>query len=289
MAGELPRIAALVANRRGAYSSWSDAVGSVIAGPASPTAGSLAPRDRLVLGGVLLAILALSWGYLVLMDVHMNAMLAIGAGITDFSRPWSMPDLWFTLLMWVVMMIGMMAPAAAPVLHLYAKAQVGRRSPIAATLWFASGYALAWSPFSVVATLAQWLLHQTALLSPTLAASSPILGGVLLCAAGAYQFTALKRVCLTHCRSPLGFLLSRWRDGPLGALGMGLRHGWYCLGCCWALMALLFVAGVMNLLWIAALALLVLVEKAAPRGYAVGRVAGAVMLGVGIGVLLGGW
>ncbi|MEO5702086.1 MAG: DUF2182 domain-containing protein [Casimicrobiaceae bacterium] len=252
--------------------------------------GAPAPRDRLILGGTLLAIVALSWGYLVLMDAHMEAMLTHGATMADVSRPWAVRDLAFTLLMWVVMMIGMMAPAAAPVLHLYAKAQAGRgRSPVAATLWFASGYALAWSAFSAVATLAQWLLHLAALLSPTLAASSPLLGGMLLCAAGAYQFTPLKRVCLIHCRSPLGFLLSRWRDGPLGAFGMGLRHGAYCLGCCWALMALLFVAGVMNLLWIAALALLVLVEKAAPRGLVVGRVAGAVMLGVGIGVLLGGW
>ncbi|MEP7208474.1 MAG: DUF2182 domain-containing protein [Casimicrobiaceae bacterium] len=252
--------------------------------------GVLAPRARLILGGALLAIVALSWGYLVLMDAHMQTMLANGVAMADVSRPWSVRDLGFTLLMWVVMMIGMMAPAAAPVLHLYARAQAGRgRSPVGPTLWFASGYALAWTAFSGVATLAQWLLHHAALLSPTLAASSPILGGVLLCAAGAYQFTPLKRMCLTHCRSPLGFLLSRWRDGPLGALGMGLRHGGYCLGCCWALMALLFVAGVMNLLWVAALALLVLVEKATPRGLVVGRVAGAVMLGVGIGVLLGGW
>lgn len=255
----------------------------------APGVAALGGRDRLILGAVLLAVVGLAWAYLVMLDAHMAAMLAKGA-MGEMMQPWTARDLGFTLLMWIVMMIGMMAPAATPVLHLYAKAQAGRgRAPVPATLWFALGYILAWSAFSVGATLVQWALHAGALLSPAMATSSPRLGGVLLCAAGVYQLTPLKRACLGHCRSPLGFLLSRWRDGPWGALAMGARHGAYCLGCCWALMGLLFVAGVMNLLWVAALALLVLVEKAAPAGGAIARIAGVIMLGVGVAVLIGGW
>jgi predicted metal-binding membrane protein len=115
-----------------------------------------------------------------------------------------------------------------------------------------------------------------------MAASSPRLAGAILCVAGAYQFTPFKSVCLAHCRSPLGFLLSRWRDGKSGALEMGVRHGLYCLGCCWALMAVLFAMGVMNLLWIAGLSLLVLIEKVAPAGATVARIAGALMIGAGL-------
>src|SRR6185295_7262989 len=141
--------------------------------------------------------------------------------------------------------------------------------------------------FSAGAALAQWMLHETAMLTPAMAASSGRLAGVILVAAGVYQLTPVKGACLTRCRSPLGFLMTNWRDGTLGALEMGLRHGVYCLGCCWLLMCLLFVVGVMNLVWVAALTAFVLVEKIGPFGLIVARTAGAIMIVAGILVAAG--
>jgi predicted metal-binding membrane protein len=148
------------------------------------------------------------------------------------------------------------------------------------------GYLLVWIGFSAVATPAQWGLHAAAVLSPMMASTSSILGGVLLVAAGVFQFTPLKRACLVRCRSPLNFLMSDWREGQWGTFVMGLKHGAYCVGCCWMLMALLFVAGVMNLFWVAAIAVFVLVEKVAPRGDLIGRFAGAALIVAGIAVSL---
>jgi len=125
---------------------------------------------------------------------------------------------------------------------------------------------------------AQWLLHAGALLSPAMAASSPRIAGAILIGAGLYQLTPLKNMCLTHCRSPIDFLMSHWRGGRAGPIRMGVHHGLYCLGCCWALMAVLFAVGVMNLLWVAGLALLVLVEKMMPATVLVSRMAGAALL-----------
>ncbi|MGH7848377.1 MAG: DUF2182 domain-containing protein [Candidatus Binatia bacterium] len=136
--------------------------------------------------------------------------------------------------------------------------------------------------FSILAALVQWRLHTAALLSPMMVSTSSVLGGLLLLAAGGFQFTPLKHACLVRCRSPLGFLMSDWREGQWGALIMGLKHGAYCVGCCWILMALLFVAGVMNLLWVAAITVFILVEKIAPRGDLIGRFAGAALIAAGI-------
>ena len=152
-----------------------------------------------------------------------------------------------------------------------------------------SGYLLVWAGFSVLATLAQWGLHRAALLSPMMGSTSPVLGGLLLLAAGLFQWTPLKYACLQHCRSPLSFLMTEWREGHRGALGMGLRHGSYCTGCCWLLMALLFVAGVMNVLWVATITAFVLIEKVAPRGDVVGRVAGVVLVIAGLLMLSQAW
>jgi predicted metal-binding membrane protein len=134
----------------------------------------------------------------------------------------------------------------------------------------------------VVAAVAQWGLHQAAMLSAAMATSSGRLSGAILIVAGAYQLTSWKSRCLTHCRSPLGFLMTNWRDGTIGAFRMGFRHGAYCLGCCWALMCVLFVVGVMNLIWVAALTGFVLIEKIGPAGAIVARVAGAAMVVIGI-------
>jgi predicted metal-binding membrane protein len=144
-----------------------------------------------------------------------------------------------------------------------------------------------WTGFSAAAALAQAALHQAALLSPAMATTSPLLGGALLIVAGVYQWLPVKSACLGHCRSPHGFLDGQWSEGPSGALRMGLRHGVLCLGCCWALMALLFVAGVMNLIWIAGLAALVLVEKVVPGGIWLGRAVGVALIGAGGWMLVG--
>jgi predicted metal-binding membrane protein len=225
------------------------------------------------------AVTLVAWGYL----AHMAAMPEMVGGLS----PWTTADLLFAFLMWAIMMVGMMLPSAAPVILLVAA--VSRQRAAAGgprlTMAFGLGYVLAWGGFSVAATAAQWGFHAAALLSPRLATTSPILGGALLVAAGVYQLTPLKAACLAHCRSPLGFLLTQWRDGAGGALRMGLGHGLYCLGCCALLMGLLFVTGVMNLLWVAVIAAFILVEKVAPGGPRVGWVASWALIGTGLVVL----
>jgi len=192
-------------------------------------------------------------------------------------------DVFFTFAMWAVMMVGMMTASAAPVMLLFAGMQAKRNDPHAPVivLAFGAGYLLVWTLFSAGAALAQWGLHALAMLSPSMTTSSTRLGGAILIAAGAYQLTPFKGACLAHCRSPLGFLMSHWRDGTAGALRMGIAHGTYCLGCCWALMCVLFVVGVMNLVWVAAMTIFVLVEKVGPAGRLVARAAGVAMIAAG--------
>lgn len=243
----------------------------------------LSRRDRVLVWGCLVVITALAWGYLFYLDHLMSAAMRYDRMMTEMGmsmqRAWTTADLFFTFAMWVVMMVGMMAASAAPVILLFAGVHVrrGTRRMPPIVLNFGLGYVVVWVGFSACAALAQWALHDAAMLSPAMAASSPQLGGAILFAAGAYQLTPFKRACLMHCRSPLGFLMTRWRDGKLGALRMGMRHGAYCLGCCWALMCVLFVVGVMNLVWVAMLSLLVFLEKAGPAGTVVARVAGVAM------------
>lgn len=211
---------------------------------------------------------------------HDQMMAAMGMSM-DMS--WTLRDVLYAFMMWSVMMVGMMAPSAAPVVALYAGAQRTRglhgTGPI---LSFGAAYLLVWVAFSAVAALSQWALHEAAMLRPAMAIASERAGGAILIAAGIYQWTPIKGACLTHCQTPLGFLMSHWREGPVGALGMGLKHGAYCLGCCWALMLVLFVVGVMNLAWVAALTVFVLVEKIGPAGTMVARVAGTVLIAAGL-------
>lgn len=201
---------------------------------------------------------------------------------------WIAADAWFNFAMWAVMMVGMMAPAAAPVVMLFAAARAGQggRLTTMAALIFGAGYLAVWTIFSAGATVAQWGLHQKALLSVLMATTSPRLAGAILIAAGVYQLTRWKSRCLTHCRSPLGFLMSNWRDGALGAFQMGFRHGVYCLGCCWALMGVLFAVGVMNLVWVGAITVFVMVEKIGPAGEAVARLAGVALVVFGLSVFI---
>jgi len=202
----------------------------------------------------------------------------------SMDMPWTITDAVYTFVMWAVMMVAMMLPSAAPVVLIFAgmqRRQSGQRLPFV-LLIFVAGYVVVWSGFSAAAAAAQWALHQAAMLSPAMKTASPWVGGAILIAAGIYQLTPSKRACLSHCQSPLGFLMSHWRNGTAGALRMGIAHGAYCVGCCWALMCVLFVVGVMNLVWVAALSVFVLVEKTGLAGQAVARVAGAGMVAAGI-------
>lgn len=207
-------------------------------------------------------------------------------------QPWTPRDLALVFAMWAIMMVAMMTPAATPMILLFATIHRKRReraAPYVPTAVFLLGYLLVWTLFSAGATLAQWGLHAAALLTPAMAVGSALAGGAILVAAGLYQWLPLKDACLNRCRTPLDFLLAEWREGLHGAVAMGMRHGVFCLGCCGLLMAILFVAGVMNLFWVAGIAAFVLLEKTVPAGRWVGRLAGLALLAWGLRVCLGPW
>lgn len=222
-------------------------------------------RDGLLPMGGVGVVLAISWAYLVQMSWGMENMDATaGWWFMPRMSNWDGADLALVFAMWAIMMAAMMLPSAVPLLSLLARGESQRHGgarALLATSASALGYIGAWVAFSALATLAQWGLLEARLVSPMMASSSPYLSALLLAAAGAYQFTALKYACLSRCRSPLGALMTQKRDDITGAFLLGLRQGAYCTGCCWLLMALLLVLGVMNLLWIVALTLLVLLEK----------------------------
>jgi predicted metal-binding membrane protein len=258
-------------------------------------------RDRLVVTSALGAIVALAWGYVLWLAADMDMggmdmtgyrMIPAGVGImAPANTPWRAVEFAFVFAMWAVMMVGMMTPSATPMILIYAR--VGREGRAAgktlpATGWFAAGYFLAWVGFSLAATIVQWMVERAALLDSRMASASTMFGGIVLIAAGAYQWTPLKDVCLAQCQTPLQFLMRHggFRGDLPGCLLLGLRHGAYCIGCCWVLMALLFVGGVMNVLWIALLALLVLLEKVTPFGRRIARAAGLVCLVAGVWMLL---
>jgi len=240
---------------------------------------SLLRRDRWLIGGAIILATVLCWAWLVPMGRDMY-------GAMDGAAAWMMTDDWdFTHLallfaMWVVMMAGMMLPSAAPALLLYAG--VIRKSPggpraTAHAYAFGGGYVLVWTIFSLLATVLQRALAHTLLLSPMMESGNRAFSVVLLLAAGLFQLTPWKRTCLDACRSPVEFLTRHWRNGVAGGFYLGTLNGLYCLGCCWALMLLLFVGGVMNLWCIAALTIFVLLEKLAPLGAQGGRLSGVLL------------
>lgn len=240
--------------------------------------GNLPRREKLTTVAAVAVVASLSWAYL---GLHATM------GMADV--PWSAGHVGLTLLMWAVMMVAMMLPSATPMVLAYraiaARATPAPRRGRSAAL-FAAGYVLVWSGFSVGATVLQWGLHEGALLTSSLALSSPLLGGGLLILAGLYQWSSLKEFCLRQCQSPLTFFMRHWRKGSGGALRMGVQHGLYCVGCCWPLMLLLFVGGVMNLLWVAAISLFVLAEKLVPGGsLARGWISGGGLICAGAWVL----
>ena len=257
-------------------------------------------RDRAIVLIAISAITVIAWAYTVLLADAMamggmdmsgyRALLALEAMMVPAGQPWFADEFALVCAMWAVMMVGMMLPSATPMILLYVR--VGRQSaekgrPLASASWFAAGYLLEWCAFALAATLAQWVLDRLLLLSPMMASTNPVFGGIVLIAAGLYQWSPLKDACLKQCQSPLLFIQNNggFRAGAKGALMLGARHGAFCVGCCWALMALLFVLGVMNVVWIAILAVLVLSEKAVVTGRLMPRAAGAVLVAVGLWML----
>lgn len=247
-------------------------------------------RDRALVAVALSVLIALSWAYLLAgagMSMHeMNGML-----MPMRMEPWTLHYAAIVFVMWSVMMVAMMLPSAAPMILLYAT--IARRRGLAKgdlnTAFFVGGYIVVWGLFSAAAVALQFRLEQAALLSSMMQMTSIALAGAILILAGLYQWTPLKRACLRRCRSPLDFIMTEWREGGTGAFTMGLRHGLYCLGCCWLLMLLLFVGGIMNLVWIAALAVFVLIEKLAPAGHWIGRMAGIALVVWGGATLTALW
>jgi predicted metal-binding membrane protein len=264
-------------------------------------------RDRLIVASALGLIAALAWAYVLWLAAAMDMdgmsmsgfrMVPAGIGMmmAPAAAPWSGVEFTFMFVMWTAMMIGMMAPSAAPMILMYARVarqtRVGHRGiaaqPFAATGWFTAGYFLAWGGFSLVATLVQWILERESILDARMASANMLFGAVVLIAAGIYQWTPIKNVCLVQCQTPLRFLMSHggFRSTISGCLRLGFLHGAYCVGCCWVLMALLFVVGVMNVLWIALLALLVLIEKLTPWGRWAARIVGAICIAAGVWMML---
>ncbi len=260
--------------------------------PAASPLETVLRHDRAIVLGALGGIALLAWAYMVFEAQRMNRTgvcecLGLAMSGPDVS-PWSPGALLPLTLMWAEMMVAMMIPSAAPVILTFARVNRERRlqqRPYVATALFVVGYLALWTGFSLVAAIAQWVLHGTALLSAGMKSTSPFVAGSLLIFAGLFQFTSWKNACLDHCRSPLSFLLTEWREGRKGAVIMGLRHGAYCTGCCWLLMALLFVAGVMNMLWVAVITLLVLLEKIAPRRTRLTRLTGFLFVAWGAWVI----
>jgi predicted metal-binding membrane protein len=252
-----------------------------------PAPAPLPPRERAVVWSGLAAITALAWIALLRIPMPSGAMDSMdmpGMRMAMGPHPWSMTDAWLVFAMWAVMMVAMMIPSASPMIEMYARIAHGQAGSHPSQTWaFAGGYVAAWTLFSAAATAAQWALDRAAML-PAAMRLGPMAGAVILAAAGIYQLTPLKNACLAHCRSPIGFFMTEWRGGAAGALRMGFKHGAYCMGCCWMLMALLFVAGVMNLLWIAAIAAFVLLEKVTPWGGAIARVSGVALIASAVAV-----
>jgi predicted metal-binding membrane protein len=222
-------------------------------------------------GGTLILVFVMfaSWSWIVVMARDMYGPMT-GASAWMMTPVWDAPHLVLLWAMWAVMMTAMMLPSATPMMLL-----VGRQGPA----WpVALGYVAVWAIFSVGATALQWALGRSSVLNPMMEVTTPTAGAVLLVIAGLYQWTPLKRACLTACQSPMAFLMRRWRSGRWGAFRIGADHGVHCVGCCWALMLLLFAGGVMNLTVIVALTLFVAFEKLAPLGAWGARASGVLLI-----------
>ncbi len=261
-----------------------------VGGASAPAALALPARERAIIVSAVLLLAALAWSYMLYDYWRMHTL-----PMSEMWMPptgdlhWSAADFGFTFVMWAVMMVAMMAPTAIPMITMY-RLVVGKQCAEDAhvrTGLFLLGYLVAWSGYSVFATLVQWALHGHELLTPMMDNDSGRLAGSVLIVCGLYQCTPWKDRCLSKCRTPLGFLLGAWREGRLGALSMGLKHGLFCVGCCWALMLVLFAVGVMNMIWVAVITGLVLAEKLLPfPARAISAASGCLFLGWGAWFLI---
>lgn len=247
-------------------------------------------KDRFITLTALFLICVLAWLYIIYLY---NQMYPMNMDSLFFAMPmtpqWSWTDFVLLFLMWFVMMIAMMAPSVSPLVLIFTllnRKRQQHQNPYVPSGYLLSGYFLVWAAFSLFATLLQWLLQQVALLNPEMVTTSKLLGGIILIMAGMFQFTPLKNTCLRNCRSPIGFIHQHWKDGKSGALRMGIQNGIYCLGCCWILMILLFVSGIMNILWITIISLFVLIEKVLSSIKFISPIAGIALITYGIIVLL---
>jgi predicted metal-binding membrane protein len=240
-------------------------------------------HDRAPAVVVLILLPLVSWLWIVVMARDMYGPMT-GASAWMMTARWDVPHLLLLWAMWAVMMAGMMLPSASPLLLLYGVVarRSGQRAAARRIYALAAGYLMVWAVFSLGATALQRVLAALLLVSPMMEAATPAVGATLLLVAGVYQLTPIKQACLRTCQSPLGFLMSHWRAGAAGALRMGIEHGAYCVGCCWALMLLLFAGGVMNLAVIAALTAFVAFEKLAPFGMHSARISGVFLIGAGL-------
>jgi predicted metal-binding membrane protein len=255
--------------------------------------GSLAyilKKDRFVVLMALFTLCVLSWLYIIYLY---NQMYPMNMDAFLFAMPmtsnWSWTDFTLLFLMWFVMMIAMMMPSVAPLVLIFTsitRKRQEQQNPFVSSGYLLSGYFLVWAAFSLFATILQWLLQRASLLNPEMITTSKILGGIIFILAGVFQFTPLKNTCLNTCRSPMAFIHQYWKNGKSGALRMGIQNGMYCLGCCWILMILLFVSGIMNILWIAVISLFVLVEKVLISVKIISSIAGIALIAYGIIVLL---
>ncbi len=251
--------------------------------PGAPVRFVLLARQHGFWVWFLLALVLMGWTFLAWTVLDMeHPMVQL---MMPMTARWSVASTSAILVMWAIMMAAMMLPSALPMLLQFVDLS-RRNGETGRGRAFVGAYLLVWLVFSIAATALQWCLQAVGWIDPMAASRSALLTAALLLQAGIYQFSPLKQACLARCRTPIGFLLGEWRPGARGALVMGLRHGLYCLGCCWALMALLFVGGVMNLAWVAALAIVVALEKLLPRGAQLAAVMGLVLIGAGVFRLL---
>lgn len=264
-------------------------------GPAS--AGAPQRRDRIIVAGLLLLVTLLAWAFTVHQAMLMDQMEAdmwrdMNMSMNGMEPSWTPIDVLLVFVMWSAMMAAMMLPGASPMIAAFATINRRRRernAPYVPTAVFLFGYLLVWSGFSLLATGVQWLLQKVELLTTMMQSASFYWSAALFLAAGLYQFSPLKERCLAYCRSPDGFILSEWRDGTSGAVVMGLRHGLFCLGCCGALMVLLFAVAVMDLRWVAALTVIVAAEKLLPGAQFWRMAIGVGLLLAGVGFVIAGW
>jgi predicted metal-binding membrane protein len=257
-------------------------------------------RDRIVIFLVLTFLTALAWSYLLWLSADMGMggmdmiglrMIPSGMGLmVPADMAWQPVEFVLVFVMWAVMMVSMMTPSAAPMFLMYGR--IGRQTelqgtPLTATVWFAAGYFLVWVGFALLATLVQWVFERSDLLNFAMASKGNGIAGLIFVVAGLYSWTRLNELCLVQCQKPFEFVMRHGgyrRDAP-GCVMLGLRHGAYCVGCCWTLMALLLVGGVMNILWIVLLALLALLERVTSVGRLITRLAGIVLVGAGAWLL----